>query len=398
MAKRIGMILDAVYPPDPRVENEALTLIKNGFEVFLFCLTYSNKKSVENSKGIEIRRYVSNKLEYKLSALAYTFPFYHLSMKRKIQHFIINNKIDILHVHDMRIGRAVFWANKKSKLTIVLDLHDNFPEIMKFYPHVTKFPGKYLINPSNWKKAEEKLISESEKVITVSPQFVDDLKLRFTKEKEKFILVQNSVTSGFYTNYEVDQTLVDKYKKNFVLLYLGDTHLRRGLLTAIKSLPILSNKIPNIKLVVVGKSSTDPVLKNEVKNLSLEKYVDFEGWQKMYLFQSYILASDIGICPLERNKQHDVAYANKLFQYMSLGLPVLVSNAKAQEKIVLEYKVGLVHKEKDPEDFAAKVLSLYSNPEMTSDMGMQAKKAVKNKFSWEQTSKELITLYEELTS
>jgi hypothetical protein len=33
---RIGMILDAVFPPDPRVENEAVSLIEAGHEVFPF--------------------------------------------------------------------------------------------------------------------------------------------------------------------------------------------------------------------------------------------------------------------------------------------------------------------------------------------------------------------------
>ena len=41
------MILDAVFPPDPRVENEAVSLVKAGHEVFLFvCITVnkSNQK------------------------------------------------------------------------------------------------------------------------------------------------------------------------------------------------------------------------------------------------------------------------------------------------------------------------------------------------------------------
>ena len=70
------MILDAVFPPDPRVENEAVSLIEAGHEVFLFCLHYGNQLQSEIVNGIHIKRYVSNKIEYKLSALAYTIPLY----------------------------------------------------------------------------------------------------------------------------------------------------------------------------------------------------------------------------------------------------------------------------------------------------------------------------------
>ena len=90
---RIGMILDAVFPPDPRVENEAVSLVKAGHEVFLFCLHYGQQKQSEVINGIEVKRYLSNTLEYKVSALAYTIPLYTFLMKRKIRQFIKENNL-----------------------------------------------------------------------------------------------------------------------------------------------------------------------------------------------------------------------------------------------------------------------------------------------------------------
>ena len=37
---KVGMILDAPFPPDLRVEKEALTLVSQGHEVILFCLSF----------------------------------------------------------------------------------------------------------------------------------------------------------------------------------------------------------------------------------------------------------------------------------------------------------------------------------------------------------------------
>ena len=108
---KIGMILDAPFPPDPRVENEAVSLVDNGHEVFLFCLKYTDEKSSEIIHGIQVKRYQSNKLEYKLSALAYTLPFYSYLMEKKIKNFIRTTKVEALHIHDIRIAAAVFKAN-----------------------------------------------------------------------------------------------------------------------------------------------------------------------------------------------------------------------------------------------------------------------------------------------
>ena len=395
---RIGMILDAPFPPDPRVENEAVSLVENGHEVFLFCLKYANEKASEIINGIQVKRYTSNISEYKLSALAHTIPLYSYLMQKKIAKFIKDTKVQALHIHDMRIAGAVYKVNRNYNLSVVLDLHDNMPEVMKLYPHLQKFPGKYLISPKKWKQKEEAFIKLADKVIAVSPEFIKTLEIRLPSEKDKFVLVPNTIRRTFFEDYKVNETIIKKYKNNFVLLYLGDTHVRRGIQTAIAALSKLKDTIPEVKLVIVGKNTTDTILKQQVKDLQLEQFVDFEGWQNVALFQSYILASEICISPLHRNLQHDVAYANKIFQYMSLAKPLLVSDAIAQRKLVEKVACGLVHKERDSEDFSKKVLALYKSKPLRIELGESGKKFVQNEFSWEQTSKKLINLYNNMQS
>ncbi|PQB07623.1 glycosyl transferase [Polaribacter filamentus] len=393
---RIGMILDASFPPDPRVENEAVSLVKSGHQVYLFCLKYGDEKVSEIINGIQVKRYKSSKLEFKFSALVYTVPFYTFLMQKKIHQFITETEIEALHIHDIRIAQAVFNANKKFNLPVVLDLHDNMPEVMKLYPHLQKFPGKYIISPKKWKQKEEEFIKKATKVISVSPEFIEILQTRLPSEKEKFILVPNTIRASFFEEYTVDASIIEKYKNKFVILYLGDTHVRRGLQTAISAVEKLKDKIPNIKLVIVGKNTTDVVLKQQVKDLKLHDFVDFEGWQNVALFQSYILSSAVCISPLHRNLQHDVAYANKIFQYMSLGKSLLVSDAIAQKRLIERINSGLVHQEKDVEDFSDKVLKLFSDEKLRTELGENGKNFVRNEFSWEQTSKKLLHLYDNL--
>lgn len=394
---KIGMILDEEFPPDPRVENEAIALINAGHNVFLFCLRYNNSQaSSENIHKIQVKRYLSTQFIYKLSALAYTIPFYKMMLKSKIKHFLQENKIDAIHIHDLRIADAVFSANQKLKLPTILDLHENRPEIMKFYPHLTKFPGKFLISPQKWKKNEEKFIKKADKVIVVTKESKKEIIKRVQINADKIIDVPNTVRKDFFTKHSIFPDILDRYANHFVLLYIGDTGLRRGLQTAIKSLVFLSDKIPNIKLVVVGKNSTDTILKQLAKDLKVEKYVDFLGWKDPKYFSSYILSSAICISPLHRNLHHDTTYANKIFQYMSFGKPLLVSDATAQENLTENCKSGLVHKAEDVNDFADKTIQLYRNEALRTKFGENGKDFVRNKFSWEQTSKKLIHLYDNL--
>ena len=390
------MILDAVFPPDPRVENEAVSLVKAGHEVFLFCLHYGQQKQSEVINGIEVKRYLSNTLEYKVSALAYTIPLYTFLMKRKIRQFIKENEVEVLHIHDIRIAGAVFGVNKKYKLPTVLDLHENRPEIMRFYPHLLRFPGKYVISSKKWKNKEEEFIRKATTVIVVTSEAKDEIKKRLPIDTDKIVEVPNTVRQSFYKSPRVYPEILKQYSNSFVVLYIGDTGLRRGLKTAIKSVHSIKNKIENIKLVIVGKNTTDIILKNLVKNLQVEAHVDFLGWKDQSLFQSYILSSAICISPLHRNVHHDTTYANKIFQYMSLGRPVLGSNASAQEKIIKKANAGLIHQDRDVKDFSNKVLELYNNKDLREEFGKNGSEFIENEFSWENTSKKLLHVYANL--
>lgn len=390
------MILDAVFPPDPRVENEAVSLVKAGHEVFLFCLHYGQQKQSEVINGIEVKRYLSNTLEYKVSALAYTIPLYTFLMKRKIRQFIKENEVEVLHIHDIRIAGAVFGVNKKYKLPTVLDLHENRPEIMRFYPHLLRFPGKYVISSKKWKNKEEEFIRKATTVIVVTSEAKDEIKKRLPIDTDKIVEVPNTVRQSFYKSPRVYPEILKQYSNSFVVLYIGDTGLRRGLKTAIKSVHLIKNKIENIKLVIVGKNTTDIILKNLVKNLQVEAHVDFLGWKDQSLFQSYILSSAICISPLHRNVHHDTTYANKIFQYMSLGRPVLGSNASAQEKIIKKANAGLIHQDRDVQDFSNKVLELYNNKDLREEFGKNGSEFIENEFSWENTSKKLLHVYANL--
>ena len=81
---------------------------------------------------------------------------------------------------------------------------------------------------------------------------------------------------------------------------------------------------------------------------------------------------------------------------MSLGKPLLVSNATAQKNLVEKINAGLVHSEKNVEDFESKVLELYKNEMLRNKLGENGENFVRNEFTWDKTSKELINLYNNL--
>ena len=392
----IGMILDQDFPPDPRVENEITFLLSQGFNVKLFSLNYKGKSGIDRSMGFEVHRYALPPIMRKFAALAYTVPVFHFFLKKKIVDFLGVANISVIHTHDMLTTRAVFWANRNFQKPIVVDLHENRPEIMKFYGYTQTLSGRLLINTDDWKKWQRRIMQSADRVIVITPAAKKVAVETDHITPEKIFVVPNTVKASFFDKPVLDQALIDRFKDRFCLLYVGDTGLRRGLESVILAVKKLKEDIPEILLVIVGKSMEDPVLKKLAVDSGVEGHVSFEGWQDMALFPSYIMASDICISPLKRNLHHDTTYANKVFQYMSLQRAVLVSDCTAQQEIVEEHETGLVHKAEDVKDISRQILRLYQDQDLREKLAKNGERFVKEVFTWEKQAHALIKLYEGL--
>ena len=391
------MILDNTFPPDPRVENEAISLINAGHEVILYCFSFDkNQVQSERIKGIQVERHFIAPFIFKFSALAYTLSLYHRYLRKSLSAFIRKHAVEALHIHDMQVARAVFEVNQQFKLPVVLDLHENRPEIMKHYTHVQDFPGRWLINPERWKKYEFQFIARADATIVVTEEAREYYLQNMADSSAKFYVVPNTVRRSFYEEGKINPELNSRFKDHFTLLYMGDTGLRRGLETVLDAMASLKDRIINIKLVVVGENRTDHLLKDKVKSLGLQNHVDFEGWRPFSTFPAYVNAADVGLCPFHRNIHHDTTYANKLFQFLSWGKPVVVSDCQAQANLINTYHCGLVFHDRDAADLAEKLMILYNDPSLYQSMSKKAKDMITQHYNWERTSEPLIQLYARL--
>lgn len=385
------VVLDETFPPDERVFNECKQLLINDVDVTLFCLTHSkSQKKKDEYHGIKIiRQYIPEFWYKKMIALAYTLPVYHWFLYSNISKVLKVNSFDVLHFHNMSSARSALWLKKKYDYRFILDLHENFPEIMKYYKHVNTLLGKLLISPKKWKKWEEKLVSNFDKTIVVTESQKKDLLTRVAVADSQIEVLANTVNKTFYKNNDLRSSC----EIGFNLLYIGDTSKRRGLDLVLDSLVELRRVVPEIKLIILGKSSYDANLKQKIDFLDLGKNVSFEGWVDSNKFDTYLNDAHVGICPIEKNIHHDNTFANKIFQYMSFKLPILVSNCYEQQQLVEENKCGLVHKWNDVEDIVEKVKWLHQNKEERIEMGRLGFKLVDEFYNWENQSQKLLSVY-----
>ena len=180
------MILDSQYPDDARITNQCQELLKYNHEIHLFCLSFK-KPFVKNEiiNQINVHRYYCSKLTYKLSALANDVSLYGSILKNNIKGFVENTGVEVLHIHDIQIAQAAISVSERFGIKFNLDLHENRPEIMKYYKHVNSFLGKLFINPFRWKKAEESFVKKANKIVVVTENAKEELLSRVNISRKK---------------------------------------------------------------------------------------------------------------------------------------------------------------------------------------------------------------------
>ena len=189
------------------------------------------------------------------------------------------------------------------------------------------------------------------------------------------------------------------FHKDFVVSYIGAFGLHRGLDTAIKAMPLLLEKVPNARLLLIGVNKRMQKLAQKLQKLAEEigvsDRVAFFEWQDFRKIPSWIEASDVGLIPHRSNPHTNATIPNKLFQYICLGKPVVVSDCPPLKRIVESSRSGLVFEAGNPVALGA-ALSKLADEELRKELGANGREAVRQIYNWQKDARKLIHLYQEL--
>ena len=112
--------------------------------------------------------------------------------------------------------------------------------------------------------------------------------------------------------------------------------------------------------------------------------------------KSVMSESLAGIVTFHPHLNHIESQPNKMFEYMSAGLPVIASNFPLWKSIIEGNKCGICVDPKKPDQIANAIDFLFENPKIAISMGENGKKSIMKKYNWSIEEKKLIKLYEKL--
>lgn len=163
----------------------------------------------------------------------------------------------------------------------------------------------------------------------------------------------------------------------------------KGYEYAIKALPQVLKKIPNMYLVIVGEGPLRGPLEELCRNLGVEKNVIFLGFRREV--EALVADFDVFVLPSVRE-----GLGLSLLEAMAQGKPVVATEAGGIPEIVKNQNNGLLVAPGNEEALAESIIEILSSKERASFLGSQAKKTVFEKFSAKTMAYETMKIYEEV--
>lgn len=385
------MVLERDFPPDIRVEKEALSLIRQGHQVTVAAYTFKNDNLVENVNGIKVIRKRISRFVHKSSLGALSFPFYFNFWRKFLGIILKNDTYDVIHIHDLPLAQVGYEVKIKHNIPFVLDLHENYPALLEISPYTKKILARFIYSNRSWRKYEQKMVRLADYVICI----VEEMKQRiidFGVNADEVFTIENTPT---LTAENLPDISPDK---NYItLFYSGGINSHRGLQVVLKGMPEVTGKYSGIRLWIVGEGSYRSTLEKMVEELDLNDFVTFFGWKNREGMTELLIKSDIALIPHLKSEHTDHSFPNKLHEYAEVQKPVVCSDCISLVRMINEMQNGTIYKNDSPEDFAAAVIKLIEGGNLP-EQGANGKMWVEKKYNWAVTEKKLFRLYEQLSS
>jgi glycosyltransferase involved in cell wall biosynthesis len=319
---------------------------------------------------------------------------------KPLNRFIHEFKPDILHVHDFTLLKTVLSVAESVQIPVVADLHENMPAALAVYREAFPFylqPLDAVIHNYHWWRWHEKtLLPRCAQIFVVVPEAAERL-FQYGIPPEKISIVSNTESETTFALDHLDSEITTRYQGLWIASYIGGMGPHRGVDTAIRAVPDVILHIPNFRLLIIGvNQSALSHLTKLIHRLGVEKYVELIGWQPFEKVNTFVSLSTACLVPHNDFEHTQTTVPHKLFQYMLVKKPVIVSDVRPLKRIVEETRSGLVFKADDPSSLAEKLAELYDQPVMAQEFGRNGYAAASGPYSWEHDAQKLVDTYRRL--
>ncbi len=173
------------------------------------------------------------------------------------------------------------------------------------------------------------------------------------------------------------------------ILFVGRLEKRKGLTDLLQAFQYLQERVPQVRLIVVGDGPLRSRVESFVESRRLENVV-MAGYVPDTVLPRYYCSADIFCAPATGAESFGIV----LLEAMASGLPVVATEIPGYLSVVEAGRDSLTVRAKSPVELAAALTVLARDPELRARLGA-AGLARAQRFSWREVTGRVLEVYQE---
>jgi glycosyltransferase involved in cell wall biosynthesis len=299
----------------------------------------------------------------KGNVLNYSFSW---KLQKKVTELVITKEIDIIFVDTPSM---LYYASDVSlpKIIEIWSIPQIHYEAFKFERNIPKKIPRLLnfLAAKHYEKSYEKY----DVCITPTEQEKDVLNLRLSNLN--ISVIHFGINLDLRSNY-----FVQDFPSLLFLGNMGDKYNQRSILYFYNNIYyLIKDKIPNIKLYIVGKDPSEDILKlTNDASVIVTGYVDD--------VRPYLARASVVTLPI-----HGYGIKTRVLEAMAMEKAVVISSKGIHGINVMPEKDIIIAD--DPTEFARRVIELLNDENLRYRISSNARKLMEEEYSWEKMTDKL---------
>lgn len=366
--RKICLITSVHGPFDVRIfHKEARSLAKKGYSVTIVA---PHSEDTQRD-GVEIRAVPVPRTRPERMSLTLWRLFWSA----------LDTNASVFHFHDpelIPVGILLKLLGKR----VVYDVHEDVPADILDKSWIAPSLRSPISRVAAW--TETVVACRFDAIVAATPRIADSFPNMKTLTVQNFPQVDLQL-EGRTTPYCDREPLV---------AYVGGISELRGAREMIEAMSLLSESA-SARLQLAGFFDP-PESQQEMAKKPGWRRVDFLGWLSPTEVRELLGRSRLGVVVFHPIENHVMSQPNKLFEYMSAGLPVVASDFPLWRSIIQEARCGILVDPMNPTAIADAIRWFLERPTEAEAMGLRGREAVRHIYNWENEEQKLVELYARL--